>query len=183
MPRKSSKPPEGSAFDAGLRLLAQRDHSSWEVRQKLLKRGYPEAEVAAAEARLIEKGLLGDRGFAFHYVRRRSRTHGLLAISAELAARRVDRETAEAALARVAPHAQVLAAHRVAGRLAGSRHQAPSARVPDGRGEGCLQGPLAGNARGGRGLRFHAHGPRWGPASHRANPRWGLPKPCHGHAL
>ena len=120
MPRKSSKPPEGSAFDAGLRLLAQRDHSSWEVRQKLLKRGYPEAEVAAAEARLIEKGLLGDRGFAFHYVRRRSRTHGLLAISAELAARRVDRETAEAALACVAPHAQVLAAHRVAGRLAGN---------------------------------------------------------------
>ena len=120
MPRKSSKPPDGSAFDAGLRLLAQRDHSSWEVRQKLLKRGYPEAEVAAAEARLIEKGLLGDRGFAFHYVRRRSRTHGLLAISADLAARRVDRETAEAALARVAPHAQVLAAHRVAGRLAGN---------------------------------------------------------------
>ena len=120
MPRKRSKPPEGSAFDAGLRMIAMRDHSSWEIRQKLLKRGYPEADVAAAEARLIEMGFLGDRGFAFQYVRRRSRTHGLLAISAELGAKRVDRDTAEAALARVEPHAQLLAAHRLAHRLAGN---------------------------------------------------------------
>lgn len=120
MPRRSSKPPEGSAFEAGLRLIARRDHSSWEIRQKLLKRGYDDAEVAAAEERLIERGFLGDSAFALQYVRRRSRTHGVMAISAELAARRVDRETAEAALARVAPHAQVLAAHRLARRLAGN---------------------------------------------------------------
>lgn len=98
----------------------RRDHSRWEVVQKLTRRGYPADEVAAAEARLTELGFLEDRAFALQYVRRRSRTHGLLAISGELAAKRIDREAAEAALARLAPHAQILAANRLASRLAGN---------------------------------------------------------------
>lgn len=121
MPRRSSKPaPTGSAFDAGLRMIVGRDHSVAELRRKLVRRGYDGAEIDAAQARLLELGFLGDQRFAQRYVRRRSRAYGPIVISAELAARGVDRETAEAALARVAPHVQAFAAGRLADRLAGN---------------------------------------------------------------
>jgi regulatory protein len=120
VPRRSSKPPSGSAYDAGLRLIAGRGQSEWELKQKLLRRGYPEDEVAAAAARLMAAGYLGDAGFAREFVRIRSRSRGRLAITAELTARRVDRDLVDAALDRVAPYAEHLAALRMARRLAGN---------------------------------------------------------------
>lgn len=120
MPRRSSKPPAGSAYDAGVRLLGGRAHSEWELRQKLLRRGYPPREVQAAEARLLEAGFLGDDAFVRAYVRSRSRYRGALAISAELAAKRVDRRLVDSALERLEPHVQWRAAHRAADRLAGN---------------------------------------------------------------
>lgn len=53
-----------SAFDAGVRLLALREHSVWELRRKLKPKGYPEAELEAALARLQELGYLNDARFA-----------------------------------------------------------------------------------------------------------------------
>ena len=120
MPRRSSKPQTGSAFDAGLRIIAGRDHSVVELRRKLARRGYDQGEIDAAQARLIQHGFLGDRRFAEKYVRRRSRSYGPLSISFDLAARGVDRDTADEALGRLGPHIELLAAHRLADRLAGN---------------------------------------------------------------
>src|SRR5439155_1649062 len=98
VPRKSSKKPLAGALDTGLRLLARRSHSRFELRRKLGRRGYEEAEVDAAVARLVELRYLDDRSFAEGHVRRRSATRGPLALSAELAARGVDREPADRAV-------------------------------------------------------------------------------------
>ena len=69
--------------------------------------------------RLVELGYLDDASFAVGHVRRRSGTHGPMALSAELSARGVDRRMADAALAGFDPEAQVAAATRLATRLAG----------------------------------------------------------------
>ena len=125
MPRRSTKPvPTVSAFDAGLRMIVGRDHSVAELRRKLGRRGYPDVEIDAAQERLMANGWLGDRRFAERYARRRSRSLGPMAISAELAARGVDRELVEAAIERLGPHTQYLAAHKLADKLAGNTQYA-----------------------------------------------------------
>lgn len=143
MPRRSSKaqPPAGragagrtsarraragrtSAYEAGVRLLARRAHSTAELRRKLARRGYEGGDVDGAVARLSGLGYLDDAAFAAGHVRRRSAARGPLALSAELAARGVDRRDADAALARLDPASQVAAATRLARRLAGNRRPA-----------------------------------------------------------
>lgn len=122
--RRSSKTPTVPALDAGLRLIARRAHSRHEVRFKLRRRGYGEADVDAAVAQLLELGLLDDGSFAAGHVRRRSSSVGPLALSAELAARGVERSTVGAALQQFDRSAQLAAAERLARRLAGSRSYA-----------------------------------------------------------
>ena len=122
MPRRSSKPPPaGSAFDAGIRLLARRAHSRVEVRRKLARRGYDPDEVQDAVARLTDLGYLDDASFAVGHVRRRSGTRGPLALSAELAERGVDKAVVGAALAGFDRAAQVAAATRLAERLSAGK--------------------------------------------------------------
>lgn len=126
MPRRSSKPahPAVPVLDAGLRLLARRAHSRVELRRKLARRGYPEEEIRDALARLGELGYLDDAAFAASHVRRRSATLGPLALSAELAARGVDRHVSGRALAGFDHTAQVASATRLAERLCG--HMRPA---------------------------------------------------------
>jgi len=121
VPRRTSSPPAVPAIDAGLRLLAARGHSCQELRRKLGRRGYSEADVDTAVERLIELGYLDDRVFAEGHVRRRSASLGPLALSAELAARGVDRAAADAAMAGLSPDAQLAAATRLVERLSGRR--------------------------------------------------------------
>lgn len=123
MPRKSSRGAAGAAraLDTGLRILAQRSHSRLELRRKLGRRGYDEAEIEAAVARLVQLRYLDDRLFAEGHVRRRSATRGPLALSAELAARGVDRESADRAVAGFDAEAQLAAATRLVERLAGRK--------------------------------------------------------------
>jgi regulatory protein len=102
----------------GLRILAQRSHSRFELRRKLGRRGYDEAEVEAAVTRLVELRYLDDRLFAEGHVRRRSSGLGPRALSAELAARGVDRESAAHAVAGFDADAQLAAATRLTERLA-----------------------------------------------------------------
>jgi SOS response regulatory protein OraA/RecX len=64
-------------------------------------------------ARLAGQGYLDDAGFAVGHVRRRSTALGPLALSAELAARGVDREVARTALEGLGHEAQVAAASRL----------------------------------------------------------------------
>jgi regulatory protein len=109
--------PTGSALDAGLRLLSVRAHARAELRRKLGRRGYEAGEIAAAVARLIELGYLDDTSFARSLVRRRGALRGPLALSAELAARGVDRALADAAVAEFDPTSQLASATRLAERL------------------------------------------------------------------
>jgi regulatory protein len=123
--RSSSRPNVGarraqptiSALDAGLRLLGRRAHSQVELRRKLARRGHSAVETEAALDRLVELGYLDDRSFAEELVRRRGAVRGPLALSAELAARGVDRALANGALSGFEPEAQLAAATRLAERL------------------------------------------------------------------
>ncbi|HEY1420459.1 MAG TPA: RecX family transcriptional regulator [Candidatus Dormibacteraeota bacterium] len=109
------------ALDAGLTLLGRRAHSQTELRRKLGRRGHPEPEVDAALARLCELGYLDDRSFAEGHVRRRQVGLGPRALAAELAARGVDRQVADGALAGFDGDAQLASATRLAERLCGRK--------------------------------------------------------------
>ncbi len=102
-------------------MLARRAHSRAEVRRKLGRRGYGEEEVESAVERLVELGYLDDRAFAEGHVRRRSAALGPLALSAELAARGVDRGLADSALGEFDEESQLTSATRLAERLFGNK--------------------------------------------------------------
>jgi regulatory protein len=72
-------------------------------------------------ARLAAAGYLDDAAFAEGHIMRRSRSLGPLALSAELAARGVDRELASRALTGFGTEDQLAAATALAGRLAGRK--------------------------------------------------------------
>ena len=92
-----------------------------ELRRKLGRRGYNEAEVDTVIARLAAAGYLDDAAFAAGHIRRRSRSLGPLALSAELAARGVGRDLATQALTGFGIEDQLASATALAVRLAGSK--------------------------------------------------------------
>jgi regulatory protein len=126
-----SKPPSVGALSAGLRLLGRRAHSRVELQRKLIRRGHSPEEIDSAMARLNELGYLNDRSFAEGLVRRRGAIRGPMALSAELAARGVDRAEAEAAVAAFEPAEQLAAATRLAERLCAKRAPASYREVLD----------------------------------------------------
>jgi regulatory protein len=97
--------------------LSRRAHSQWELRRKLRMKGFDADTVDAAMARLVELGYLNDSSFAKGLVRRRAALRGPRALSAELAARGVDRADADAAVAEYDLEAQLVSATRLAERL------------------------------------------------------------------
>jgi regulatory protein len=119
--RQRTRTPEIGALDAGLNLLSRRAHSRAEIRRKLGRRGYGEEEVESTVTRLVELGYLDDRAFAEGHVRRRSSGLGRLALSAELAARGVDRAVADEALGGLDADGQLASATRLAERLFGRK--------------------------------------------------------------
>ena len=92
-----------------------------ELRRKLARRGFQTEDVDAALAHLTGSGYLDDEAFAKGLVTRRSSTRGPLALSAELAAKGVDRVHAAAAVAGFGPDAQLDAARHLAERLYAKR--------------------------------------------------------------
>ena len=110
-------PPSDSALDAGLRLLARRAHSRVELLLKLTRRGYDSAAVGTALKRLEELGYLDDQAFARSFVRRRGSVRGPRALSAELAARGVDRAQVDTAVAEFGEAEQLAVATQIAERL------------------------------------------------------------------
>lgn len=109
--------PTASALDAGLRLLARRAHSRVELLLKLTRRGYEGDEIRAALKRLEGLGYLDDQSFARSFVRRRGSMRGPRALSAELAARGVDRAEVDTAVCEFGEAEQLAAATRIAERL------------------------------------------------------------------
>ena len=108
---KAAQPAE--AYDTVLRLLGRRDHSREELRRKLARRGHDQQTIEAALRRVTELGHVDDQAFARSYVRRRASARGPVAISAELAARGIDRGASEAALADFDPSEQLRSATRL----------------------------------------------------------------------
>jgi regulatory protein len=80
-------------------------------------KGFEADAVDAAMARLGELGYLNDLTFAKSLVRRRAALRGPRALSAELAAKGVDRAEADAAVAEFDLEAQLVSATRLAERL------------------------------------------------------------------
>lgn len=57
--------------DRAIGLLARREHSQQELRQKLLLKGYPISEIETVLALLTKEGLQSDERYAEAYVRHR----------------------------------------------------------------------------------------------------------------
>jgi regulatory protein len=98
-------------------LLGRRAHSRVELLLKLTRRGYEGAAIRTALKRLEELGYLDDQAFARSFVRRRGSMRGPRALSAELAARGVDRMHVDVAVAEFGDAEQLAAATRIAERL------------------------------------------------------------------
>ncbi len=81
---------KGDVRDCALNLLARREHSSVELKRKLIARGYLGSEVDTLLVSLARDGLQSDERFAEAYVRHRAEMgFGPRRISAELGQRGV----------------------------------------------------------------------------------------------
>ena len=88
-----------SAYDRGLDLLARRMHFAAELRTKLARRGYPDAEVDGAIERLVADGFLNEREAANMLVRSlQRRGYGRRRLELDLRRRGADATAAGAAL-------------------------------------------------------------------------------------
>ncbi len=84
----------------GLELLARREHSRLELRQKLIQRGYPAEAVATALDQLVAERLLDESRYAEIYASSRvDKGYGPLRIASELRQRGIPDELTDAAIA------------------------------------------------------------------------------------
>jgi len=80
-----------SAKSVAVRLLSRREHSAFEIRDKLQKRDFDETEIAQAISELQQGGWLSDERFAEAYIRMRQlKGFGPIRIAMELNERGVD---------------------------------------------------------------------------------------------
>ena len=94
MDKPARSGPSRSARNAALDLLARREHSLAELREKLLAREFDPAEVEEALARLAGEGLADDGRFCEAFIAARIRKgQGPIRIRAELVERGIDGET------------------------------------------------------------------------------------------
>ena len=78
---------------AAVRLLARREHSRFELQQKLQQRGYLIELIQPELEKLVQKGLLSEERFVENYVRaRRNKGYGPLRIVVELQQRGVSND-------------------------------------------------------------------------------------------
>ena len=62
--RTSDTGPTGSAYDAAVRMLGLREHSRFELADKLSRKGFPEDESREALNRLVEQRYVDDARYA-----------------------------------------------------------------------------------------------------------------------
>ena len=99
--------------------LARRAHSRAELGRKLARKGYEAEEVTAALDRAAAAGYLDDAAYARGLAGRRASARGPAAIAAELRAKGVGRDDTDAALARLDPEQERMAAATLAQRMVG----------------------------------------------------------------
>ncbi len=88
-----------SAKSVAVRLLSRREHSAFEIRDKLLKRDFEESEIDQAILELKQGGWLSDERFAEAYIRmRQQKGFGPIRIAIELNERGVNESIVVACL-------------------------------------------------------------------------------------
>jgi regulatory protein len=118
-------------YDKAVELLAARPHFRRELETKLAQRGFSEAEIDEALARLTEQGYLDDRAAARGFVETRVRRgEGRARLRAELLKRGAPEEAIDEALAALTPEDDLPAAREAAERWqrAGGRDSRALAR-------------------------------------------------------
>jgi regulatory protein len=93
----------GSAYLAGLQLLARRELSVSQVRQRLARRGYADDDVEVAIARLLEERALDDRrvASAIAHTETRVRGRGRLRVKRQIEAAGISASLAQDAVEQV----------------------------------------------------------------------------------
>ena len=88
-----------SAKSVAVRLLSRREHSAFEIRDKLHKRDFDEKEIDQAIIELQQGGWLSDERFAEAYIRmRQQKGFGPIRITIELNERGVNESIVDACL-------------------------------------------------------------------------------------
>jgi len=86
-----------SAKSVAVKLLSRREHSAFEIRDKLLKRDFEEEEITQAISELKQGGWLSDERYAEAYIRmRQQKGFGPIRIAMELHERGVEESIVEA---------------------------------------------------------------------------------------
>ncbi|MDG4549110.1 MAG: regulatory protein RecX [Candidatus Contendobacter sp.] len=94
----------GTLRAKAMELLARREHSRLELRQKLIQRGYPAIQIDPVLDRLVEERLLDEGRYAELYASARAdKGYGPLRIARELRERGVSDEQVAASLAALDP--------------------------------------------------------------------------------
>lgn len=86
--------------EQALAYLGRREHTALELKQKLLKKSYSQANIQATLETLIEQNLLSEYRYAQSYIlsRQRKNPEGKILLSQRLMAKGVNREDAQRAL-------------------------------------------------------------------------------------
>ncbi len=129
--RTEDDAPRRSAYDRALEMLSRREHSQRELRARLDRSGYDEADADAALARLQDQHYQSDERFAEMLLRSRiARGYGPCRIRAELATHGMPAATIRRLLAVAATDWQTLATAQLRRQfgVAGSRIPAERAR-------------------------------------------------------
>lgn len=96
-PGGARQPPTSSAYSAALRLIAARELSVFQIRERLERREYDAEAIDAAIERLRRVGAVDDRRVALSRARTAARLkrHGPARVRRQLAAIGIDRDTAD----------------------------------------------------------------------------------------
>lgn len=110
------------AMEKAVKLLAMRDHSEGEIREKLYHAGYPDAIVDKVIEKLSLMNLVDDKTFAQNWAESRAHKHGRRRIEQELTRKGVDRDTAKSAVSAIPDEEQLKDAVRLAGKFLARTH-------------------------------------------------------------
>jgi regulatory protein len=127
---RESARPTGAPRPYALRLLGRRDHTVYELRSRLIDRGYPEDAVESLITALLTEGLLDDSRVAAAHARTASsiKGRGPHRIRRELEARGIDAALAEQSTALLGGDEEAAAIERLIARKTRGRPLEPDDR-------------------------------------------------------
>ena len=110
------------AMERAVKLLAMRDHSEGELREKLYQAGYPDAVADKVIEKLEMMNLVDDEAFAERWTESRQHRHGRRRIEQELTRKGVDRDVARRAVSALSDEDQLQDAVRLVGKFLSRTH-------------------------------------------------------------